>query len=332
MSKKDVFGIGNALLDTLVFVEDSFLKEQNIDKGIMTLIDEEKQKELLSKLEGHKKQLQSGGSAANTMHGIALCGGTGIYAGKVSLDANGKHYMEDLQKAGISLEAKAADPSEGLTGACTVLISPDGERSMMTYLGISSTLSSSDFKLEDIATCKILYVEGYMWDGEAQKKACRDAMKYARENGVKVSMTFSDPFCVNRAHHEFVDLVKNELDIVFCNSEEVLAYAKSDNLESALETFKKDVKSAFVTHSDQGAYVIDNGKIELVPGFPVKVLDTTGAGDAFAAGALYGLAHGKTYAQAARLGNYLGSRIVQIEGARLTKEHLVGLNDVLSEK
>ena len=331
MENVDIFAIGNALLDTLVFVEDDFLKSHKIDKGIMTLIDHEKQQALVKELKTKKLEVKSGGSAANTMHGLSLCGGTGIFAGKVANDEFGKYYEDDLKKAGISLEATAGDANTLSTGACLVLISPDGERSMLTYLGISSTLSLNDFNLEDIKRSKGLYIEGYMWDGEKQKEACLKALNFARENGILRTMTFSDPFCVNRAHDEFADLCKNHLDVVFCNSEEVLAFTEQSDLDKAIDLFSRDVKKAFVTNSEKGAIVISNGNIERVPGFPVKVLDTTGAGDAFAAGTLYGLSRGYSDVKSARLGNFLGSKIVQKEGARLDLNDIKEIKEIENE-
>jgi len=324
----DVFGIGNALLDTLVFVEDTFLHDHEITKGTMTLVDNKKQISIINALKSSTLTTTSGGSAANTMHGIALCGGSAAFVGKVAADAFGQAYDLDLKDAGITLESLPGNPEKAPTGSCLVLITPDGERSMLTNLGISATLSKQDYELNDILSTKILYIEGYLWDGKIQKEACLEALQFAKKNNVLRSFTFSDPFCVDRSKDEFRDLCQNHLDIVFCNKDEMMHYTGQPDFDKALELFSQDVKTAFITHSDKGAVIIHNNEISHVTGFPTQVKDTTGAGDAFAAGVLYGLTQGFDHKKAVKIGNFLGSKIVQKEGARLTKEDIEGFDKV----
>lgn len=323
---KDVIAIGNALLDTLVFVDDTFLENHKINKGAMELVDSNRQKDLLEALQNHDFATVSGGSAANTMHGISLLGGSGSFIGKTADDEFGKRYSDDLASLGIELIANAEKSNEEMTGSCLVLVSSDGERSMLTHLGISSALSVNDFALDVLDKHKILYIEGYMWDAAHQKEACIEALKKAKGSNVRRVLTFSDPFCVGRFRDEFKDLVKNHLDLVFCNKDELLEYIQTDNLDDAIEAFKTEVKMAFVTNSEKGCIVLNEGTVSKIDGFSTKPIDTTGAGDAFAAGVLYALAHEKSNEDAASLGNYLGSKIVQRFGARLHTDDLADLN------
>ncbi|WCL50026.1 adenosine kinase [Leptospira sp. GIMC2001] len=324
MKKYDVFGVGNALVDIIVFLEDQFLQAKKLQKGIMTLMDESTQGSLLSDLHEYKKNLRSGGSAANTMIALANSGGTGCYTGKVSHDTYGEFYKKDIEEAGIVFETKP--DKEGHTGTCLILTTPDAERTMLTSLGISITLKPEDIDQERLKASQFVYVEGYLWDGVTTKAASELTMKLAKENGVKVSFTYSDPFCVNRAKEEFIKLTKEYVDVVFCNLEEAYALTGKTSPIEALEVLGTLAPLCFMTAGREGSYVIENGKHSLVPGFPVKPLDTTGAGDSFAAGVLYGLTHGYSPEKSARWGNYVASRVVQEVGPRLTVK-LMGRQD-----
>ncbi|MCZ8238186.1 MAG: adenosine kinase [Leptospiraceae bacterium] len=324
MKKYDVFGVGNALVDIIVLLDDTFLKDNKLQKGVMTLIDETSQGSLLSSLHDYKKNLRSGGSAANTMIALSNSGGTGCYTGKVSHDTYGEFYKKDIEEAGIVFETKP--DAEGHTGTCLILTTPDAERTMLTSLGISTTLKPSDIDVERLKVSKYSYIEGYLWDGDSTKKASELTMKLSKENGVKVAFTYSDPFCVNRTKDEFIQLTKDYVDVVFCNLEEAYALTGKDSPDSALQELAKLSSMCFMTAGKEGAYVLQNGKSILVPGFPVKPIDTTGAGDSFAAGVLYGLTHGYSPEKAARWGNYVASRVVQEIGPRLTVK-LMGRQD-----
>lgn len=313
----DVFGVGNALVDILAFVKDDFIQQHALDRGVMNLMDAEKQGHILHDLEGASLQLRSGGSAANTMIAIAQSGGTGCYTGKISSDSNGKLYREDLIKTGISFDVKPASLSHGPTGTCLVLTTPDAERTMCTNLGVSTTLTPSDIDVDQLKPCQYSYVEGYLWDAPDPRKACIETMEQSKRHGVKVSFTFSDPFLLHRFRDDFRDLVKDYCDVVFCNADEARDFFGLESVGECAEKLGKMVNLAFMTNGDQGCLVIENQQITPVPGFSVKPIDTVGAGDAFAGGVLFGLTHGYSAVQAARWGNYLGSAIVGIQGPRL---------------
>ncbi|NCN10725.1 MAG: adenosine kinase [Leptospira sp.] len=328
MKKYDVFGVGNALVDIIVLLDDAFLNENKLQKGVMTLIDETSQGSLLSSLHDYKKNLRSGGSAANTMIALSNSGGTGCYTGKVSHDTYGEFYKKDIEEAGIVFETKP--DTDGHTGTCLILTTPDAERTMLTSLGISTTLKPTDIDTEKLKVSKYSYIEGYLWDGDSTKKASELTMKLSKENGVKVAFTYSDPFCVNRTREEFIQLTKDYVDVVFCNLEEAYALTGKDSPESALIELAKLSPMCFMTAGKEGAYVLQDGKSTLVPGFPVKPIDTTGAGDSFAAGVLYGLTQGYTPEKAARWGNYVASRVVQEIGPRLTVKLMGRQDEILS--
>ncbi|PJZ75560.1 adenosine kinase [Leptospira neocaledonica] len=330
MKHYDVFGIGNALVDILIPTEDSFLQKMGWNKGIMTLVDAEVQGGVLTALDGHKKELRSGGSAANTMIALANSGGTGSYTGKVSEDTYGEFYKQDMEKAGILFEVPPS--KEGHTGTCVILTTPDAERTMLTHLGISSTLTKQDLDLEKLKASSYSYVEGYLWDGPSTKEACLLAMEESKKAGVKVAFTFSDPFCVNRSREDFLKLTKEYCDLVFCNAEEAKALAATESKEDALKFISSICKNVMMTDGSNGAFVSVNGTISHIGGFPAqKLLDTTGAGDCFAAGVLYGLTHGFSSENAARWGNYVASRIVQEIGPRLSVR-LMGRQDEILGK
>lgn len=311
----DVFGIGNALVDTLASVDEDFIREHDLNKGTMTLTDPRFQGQLLTALETRDVKLRSGGSAANTMFGVALSGGSAFYCGKVARDSNGEFYREDLLKHGIHFDVHPA--KDGASGTCIVLTTPDAERTMYTNLGVSVQLTPNDVDESRLAKSRFLYLEGYLWDAEDPRAAFVTAAEYARRHGVKTTMTYSDPFCVERYREDFFHFTREHCDIVFCNRDEALSFAQTENLHDAVAYIGNVSKMAFVTNSEKGALVLHDGNISEVPGFPVQPVDTTGAGDAFAAGVLFALARDYTPQQAARWGHYLASRTILAMGARL---------------
>ncbi|WP_167836954.1 adenosine kinase [Leptospira ryugenii] len=329
MKNYDVFGVGNALVDIIALIDQNFLEKQKIQKGIMTLVDETQQGSILASLSDVKKELRSGGSAANTMIAIANSGGTCAYTGKVSHDAYGEFYKKDMEDAGVLFETKP--DSSGHTGTCVVLTTPDAERTMLTSLGISTSLQASDIDIAGIQKAKFVYVEGYLWEGLGTKQASRLTMEEAKKNAVKVAFTYSDPFCVNRSREEFIQLTKDYVDVVFCNTEEGLALSQKSSPEEAIKFIGALSDLVFMTAGKEGAYVCEKGKVTLVPGFPVKPIDTTGAGDAFAAGVLYGLTHGYSNLKSARWGNYVASRIVTEIGPRLTVKLMGRQEEILKD-
>lgn len=313
----DVFGVGNSLVDILAMVEDNFLSEQELDKGGMQLVDAERQSALLAPLDAPKLQLQAGGSAANTMVAIAQSGGTGIYAGKVADDEHGAFYNAGLVEAGLKFDVAPTATSAGPTGTSLILTTPDAERTMCTNLGVSTMLSADDINVEQLAKSKYCYVEGYLWDPETPRKACVKTMEAARENNTKVSFTFSDPFLVGRYGDDFRTVVKDHCDVIFCNAEEARMFCDNTSLEECGKMLQPHLELAFITDGKDGCLVVTPDGVGRIDGFSVNAIDTVGAGDAFAGGVLYGLTNGLTPQQSARWGNYLASRIVEVQGARL---------------
>jgi sugar/nucleoside kinase (ribokinase family) len=312
----DVFGVGNAMVDILVMVDEDFVREHALTKGSMTLVDAEKQGTLLQSLESRPLQMQSGGSAANTIIGVAQSGGTGFYTGKVARDPNGEFYRQDLLEAGVHFDVHPAPETGPPTGSCLVLTTPDAERTMCTHLGVSTELSAEDVDVDYLKRCRYAYIEGYLWDPPGPRGASLAVMEQSKRHGVQVALTFSDPFLMERFGDDFRRLARDYCDVVFCNADEVRQLTQLDDLEAAARTIGEWVDLAFVTNSEAGCLVVKSGELERVGGFPVKALDTVGAGDAFAGGALFGLTHGYTPSQAARWGNFLASRVVTYHGAR----------------
>ncbi|MCA9152344.1 MAG: adenosine kinase [Planctomycetales bacterium] len=320
----DVFGVGNAMVDILAMVTDDFVREHAINRGTMTLVDAEKQGALLQDLERHDLQMQSGGSAANTMIAIAQSGGTGFYSGKVSRDTNGEFYRQDMLESGIHFDVHPAPETGAPTGTCLVLTTPDAERTMCTHLGISTELSPSDIDLDRLARCKYAYIEGYLWDPPQPRAASTAVMEAAKRLDVKVSLTYSDPFLMERFGDDFRRVTAEFCDIIFCNADEAKHLTGAADLDGAARKLSEWVELAFITDGPNGCRVVQGGHSELVAGYSVQAIDTVGAGDAFAGGVLYGLSRGYEPQRAARWGNYLASRVVTHQGARLPHavEHL----------
>ena len=317
----DVFGVGNAIVDTLAFVDSDFLRERNFKPGIMTLVDSNQQAELLHDLKKVKLELRSGGSAANTMIGIARCGGNGFYSSKVSGDTNGEFYRKDLLDSGLHFDVHPLPEEHGPTGTCVVLTTPDTERTMFTHLGVSTELNDHDIDEERLKKCKFSYIEGYLWTGEATKRAAKRTMELSKKNGIPAAFTFSDPWLVGMAKDDFKNLITDYCSIVFCNAEEAKIFTGNDNIKENAEIIGEFVDQVYITNGSSGCVVNDNGKIFDVSGFKVNAVDTNGAGDAFAGGVLYGLSRGAPAEKAAKCGNYLASCIVQIPGARIEDDH-----------
>lgn len=317
----DVFGIGNALVDTLAFVENSFMDTVGVTKGVMTLADGDAQSKLMAHLTDHSLELRSGGSAANSMWAIARSGGKVAYTGVVSDDPNGEFYKHDLEQNGVEFEVAPLPETNGPTGTCIVMTTPDAERTMSTHLGVSVMMEKEFIDESRLKESKVLYIEGYLWDAEKSKQSCVHAMDIARSNGVWISFSFSDPFCVGRFKDEFHMLAKDKCDIVFCNADEARAFSGIGDVAKAALVIGELAPLVFVTDGDRGCLVVDHGEMKQVGGFPVKAIDTNGAGDAFAGGVLHALCQGESAEKSAHWGNYLASQIVSIHGARLQNDY-----------
>ena len=311
----DVIGIGNAIVDVIFAASDEFLLEHTIAKSVMTLIDEFRAARLVAAAQ-HAKE-SSGGSAANTMAGLASLGARGCFVGKVKKDRLGLGFAEDLGRIGVVFDTRMA--AEGPSTACCVIaVTPDGHRSMSTYLGACRELTPDDIAPAQVGAASVLYVEGYMWDDERSKAAIRKAIAAAKGAGKKVAFTLSDPFCVGRYRDEFLHLMKTDIDILFANEEEAKALFEVENFVPALEAAREWHGLAVMTRSEKGCVVADpSGAVHLQAAEPVaKVLDTTGAGDQFAAGFLYGLSRGRDIAVCAKLGGIAAAEVISHYGAR----------------
>lgn len=314
-AKYDVLGIGNAIFDVLVRTGDDFLQAQGMDKGSMALIDEARAAAIYSAM-GPATEM-SGGSAANTIVGVADFGARAAYIGKVKNDQIGQLYTHDIRAAKVAFDTPAAADGPA-TGCSYILVTPDGERTMNTYLGAAQNLSPADIDPAQIAASSIVYLEGYLWDPKDAKDAFLKASKIAHENGRTVALTLSDAFCVGRYRDEFVDLIRSRtVDLVFANEAELQSLYETDDFDKALVQLRKDAKLAVVTRSEKGCVVASSESTVAVPAFPVeKVVDTTGAGDLFAAGFLFGFVRGVNHEQAGRLGTLAAAEIIQHIGAR----------------
>ncbi len=311
----DVYGVGNAIVDTEVEVEDSFLTGHSMEKGIMTLVSPESQAVLLGSLAGRAQHGSAGGSAANTMTAVAHFGGRAFFTGKIGNDMHGALYRESLAEAGVEFDMPPADG--GSTGACVILVTPDGERTMQTSLGAASTLEPDDIDIDALSSSRVVYVEGYLLSTSPCAEAAERAMAAASDGGVQVALSLSDPAIATHFIEQFRRVTRQYVDILFCNEHEAGIYGGGGSREERLRAVGEDVPLVFMTCGADGAMVFDGGAITRVPGHAVPVVDTTGAGDVFAAGALYGLTHGLNPTDAGKLGSFAAARVVTGFGARL---------------
>ena len=316
MDKKyDVVGIGNAIVDILGNVAEETLHELGIGKGVMQLIDIDRSKTLLESLSNTKQT--SGGSAANTIAGLAQLRIETAYIGKVKNDELGKTFVNDLENIGSFYNTPLAgkDVNEE-TGRCIVMITPDGERSMNTYLGVTEFLSPDDIDPSLLSNTQYIYLEGYRFDGPESIKAFEKAVNIGKASGASVALTLSDPFCVARHSRSFKELIESNVDILFCNEEEIKMLYGSDDLDQALFNISKEVEILACTVAERGAYICFEGSKQLIPTEERKLVDSTGAGDLFAAGFLYGLCHKKDKAICGRMGNIAAGEIITHIGPR----------------
>ena len=315
MANFDVIGIGNAIVDVIFPATDDFLLKHTIAKSVMTLVDEFRAAQLIGAARGAKES--SGGSAANTMAGLASFGGKGCFVGKVKNDSLGYSFAEDMRGIGVGYDTAMATAGPP-TACCVIAVTPDGHRSMSTYLGASRELTPADINPKQIGSASILYVEGYMWDAESCKEAIRKAIAAAKGAGNKVAFTLSDPFCVGRYRDEFIQLMKDDIDILFANEEEAKALFEVESFVPALEAVRDWRGLAVITRSEKGCVVADpTGQVHIQQAEPVsKVIDTTGAGDQFAAGFMYGLSRNRPLPVCARLGTIAAAEVISHYGAR----------------
>jgi adenosine kinase len=311
----DVLGIGNAIVDVLARGEDAFLHAHGMHKGTMALIDEDRAETIYEAM-GPAVEI-SGGSAANTIVGLAGFGARAAFVGKVKADELGGIFAHDIRAAGVTFETPPA--SEGpSTARCYILVTPDGERTMNTFLGAAQDLHPNDIDPATSGAAAITYLEGYLWDPKPAKEAFLKAAKAAHAAGRMVSLTLSDAFCVDRYRDEFQKLLRDgTVDLLFANEAELKSLYHATDFDVALAMLRKDAKVAAVTRSAKGCVVVSGETTEHVPAFPVaKVEDTTGSGDLFASGFLFGIARGADFRMAGRLGTLAAAEVIAHIGAR----------------
>jgi sugar/nucleoside kinase (ribokinase family) len=322
----DVLGIGNAIVDVIAHTEDDFLIANHLAKGSMRLIDEAEAERLYAAM--GPATIISGGSAANTTVGVASLGGRAAFIGKIRKDPVGDVFSHDIKAVGVAFATPSADEGPA-TARSFILVTPDGERTMNTYLGAGQLLTPDDIDEEMVAAATITYLEGYLWDPPDAKEAFRKAAAIAHRAERKVALTLSDSFCVDRYRDEFRDLLKTgAVDIVFANEHELKSLYVTSDFDSAVRALRDDGTFGIVTRSEQGSVVVTRDETHAIAAHPIETLvDTTGAGDLFAAGFLHGLSHGADYATCARLGALSAAEIIQHIGARPQ----VSLKDLAAE-
>ena len=317
MANVDLFAIGNALIDQEFKVSDDFLTHQNLQKGTMQLTDGQTQSHLFESLQSSQtyKGQASGGSAANTTVAFSALGSSAFYACRVGNDELGSIYLKGLNEAGIKTSEKSI--SEGVTGTCMVLVSPDSERTMHTYLGITAELTDQQIDFSALETAKWLYIEGYLSTSDTARLAVKQARKIAKENQVKIALTLSDPAMVQYARQGLEELLDDGVDLLFCNEQEALMYTQTETIEAALAKLKTLSQNVVITLGAKGALVSNAQETITVTGRKVEALDTNGAGDAFSGTFLYALNAGKDLQTAAKLAILISSQVVSQFGPRL---------------
>lgn len=313
----DVYGIGNSLVDIQARVSEEVVARLDFPKGIMTLVDDAVQQRVLSALDGAAVTQCAGGSAANTVIGVADFGGQGAYVGKVGSDPLGRFFLDDMRKLGVAIEVP---PKPGTTGTCVVLITPDAQRTMLTCLGVSAELGPDDVDEAEIRKAKYLYVEGYLFTTPGPKAAALKAIRLARANGTKVAFTVSDPFLIRLFRDEFVALIEESVDLLFCNLEEARSLTGlEDPIECARE-IHRHAENVALTFGPNGSLLMHEGEAIPVEAVEVEAVDTTGAGDMYAAGILYGITNGLSWKQSGHLASHAAGRVVAQLGARLQRK------------
>lgn len=315
MTEHDVVGIGNAIVDIIGRCDDAFLATHGCSKGSMQLVDAPAISRLYGSM-GPGVEI-SGGSVANSVAGVASFGGRAGFIGKTARDQFGQVFGHDIRAAGVTFTTTPAPEESDPTGRCLVLVTPDGQRTMHTFLGVSPQLGGGEVDAELIASARIVYLEGYLFDRPEAKAAFREAAGIAAKAGRQVALSLSDAFCVDRHRGEFRDLIRGSVDILFANEAEIMSLYQTSSFEDAARQAQADTRLAAITRSEKGSVILSKGTSVAVPAAPVAaVVDTTGAGDLYAAGFLYGIASGKDLETAGRLGSLAAAEIISHIGAR----------------
>ncbi|MEL7264808.1 MAG: adenosine kinase [Planctomycetota bacterium] len=314
----DVYGVGNALVDIQARVTDALLVESGYDKGIMTLVDDETQASLLHRLDGLPLNRCAGGSAANTIVGIADLGGKASYVGKTAADETGDFFLGDMRQLGVQIDTPPA--SEGRTGTCAIMITDDAQRTMVTNLGVSATLSPDDIDEAALKQARYVYVEGYLLTGDSTKAAAMRAIELAKANDVLVAFTASDPFLINLFRDEIWDLIRGPVDLLFCNEEEAKSLTMLNDPIACATELHMHCANVAMTLGRNGSIVMHESEAIAIEGVTVDAIDTTGAGDMYAGGLLYGITNGMSWKQSGNIASHAAARIVAQLGARLQEK------------
>jgi sugar/nucleoside kinase (ribokinase family) len=318
MTKKyDVYGIGNALVDIVTEVDKDFFEKNEIEKGVMTLVDEKRQHHLMKVIDMKKSKMACGGSAGNTVIAVNQFGGKSFYSCLVAKDELGKFFLEDLKRNGVETNLRYDVLPPGITGKCLVMTTPDADRTMNTFLGISSFLSPDHLDEEAIKESAYIYLEGYLVASPKGLEAMKEAKRLAERHKVATSLTLSDPNMVRFFSKQFDDVIGASVDLLFCNEEEALTLCSTDELSVAREKLKQVAKRFAITLGANGALIFDGDTFVQIEPYKVRAVDSNGAGDMFAGAFLYGITHHHSYAEAGKLASLASSRIVSQSGPRL---------------
>jgi sugar/nucleoside kinase (ribokinase family) len=323
MAKKyNVYGIGNALVDIEFQITPEFLDKHNVKKGVMTLVDEETQFELIEAINKAETVQKPGGSAANTMMALSQLGGKGFYSCKVANDPFGDEYLKNMNDAGIDTNFINQQQLQGITGKCLVMVTDDADRTMNTFLGITSTLSTREIDEQAIAESEYVYLEGYLIASDSGFEALKKTKTLADQHDVKTALTLSDPSIVGGFKSRFEEIIGGTIDLLFCNEEEAKIFTGSDELSEAREALKNIARKFVVTQGPNGALIFDGDTFIDIEPYEVSAVDTNGAGDIFAGAFLYGITNGMRYAGAGKLSSLAGSKVVSQYGPRLEKHEM----------
>src|SRR6188768_4279049 len=321
MTKKyDVYGIGNALVDIVTEVDDDFFAKNEVEKGVMTLVDEKRQHHLMKAIDMKKSKMACGGSAGNTMIAVGQFGGKSFYSCLVAKDELGKFFIEDLKRNGVDTNLKYENLPESITGKCLVMTSPDAERTMNTFLGVSSFFSPEQVDEEAIKNSTYVFLEGYLVASPKGLEAMKEAKRLAEKNKVLVALTFSDPSMVKYFSTQMEEIVGASVDLLFCNEEEAMIFTGTNDIKDAREKLKKIAKRFVMTLGSNGALIFDGDTFINIEPYKVRAIDTNGAGDMFSVAFMYGITHNHSYAEAGKIASLASSRVVSQFGPRLEPE------------
>ncbi len=322
VTKYDVYGIGNALVDIVTEVNHDFFKENEVEKGLMTLVDEKRQIHLMKAIDMKKSKMSGGGSAGNTVVAINQFGGKSFYSCLVAKDDLGKFFLEDLKRNSVDTNLTHEQCPEGHTGRCLVMTSPDAERTMNTFLGVSSFLSPEHLDTEAIKNSSYIYLEGYLVASPKGLEALKEAKRIAERNKVSTALTFSDPSMVKYFSTQMEEIVGASVDLLFCNEEEAMIFTGTNNMAEAREKLKQVAKRFAITLGANGALIYDGDTFIQIEPYKVRAIDTNGAGDMFSGAFMYGITHGHSYAEAGKLASLASSRVVSQFGPRLEPQQI----------